>query len=233
MRVRKLLLFDIDGTLVATGGAGTRAMARAFADVFQITDALEGVTLAGRTDRAITEDVLARRGVSAGVPPGRFDDFCAAYVACLREEIVRETPAKRVLPGVRSLLGALAGRPDVELALLTGNLEEGARIKLDHFNLWTCFRWGAFGHSVVDRAELMPLALARARERGLGDVSPESVLVIGDTPDDVSCARSGGARAVAVATGPYSRDALLESGADVVLDDLSDLDGFLRLLGPA
>ena len=228
--MRKLLLFDVDGTLVLTGGAGVRAMNWAFEKTFGPPDALQGVPLAGRTDRAILEEAVARALPGVALDPGRLAVFVDRYLDRLRAEVAVDGPGKRVLPGVRLLLEYLAGRDDIELALLTGNFEDGARIKLEHFDLWRFFGWGAYGGAVTDRNALLPVALAEARARGLTDLDPASVFVVGDTPSDVACARSGGARAIAVATGPYDRAALSASGADEVLEDLSDPEAFLQAL---
>ena len=228
--MKRLVLFDIDGTLVLTGRAGVRALNRAFADLLGIENALGAMKLAGRTDRAIVNDVVARHGRGRALDGEALTAFCARYYACLREEIDVDGPGKRMLPGVRPLLQTLVRQPDVGVALLTGNFEQGARIKLEHFGLWEFFGWGAFGGEVTDRNALLQIALTGARQRGLPDLPPSSIFVVGDTPQDVACARSGGAKSVAVATGPYSADALLASGADVVFEDLSDTSRFLEVL---
>lgn len=229
--MQKLVLFDIDGTLVSTGRAGVRALDRAFEEIFGVAGALDGIALAGRTDRAILEDAL-RRVVPAGAADHLpLDRLRVSYVAHLAATIAEDRPDKRVLPGVRALLDALEERPSVELALLTGNLEDGARIKLEHFDLWRYFGWGVFGGASTDRNVLMAEALRTARQRGVGVAGVEAVFVVGDTPHDVACARSVGARAIGVATGPYVADALRTSGADAVFDDLADTDALLALLG--
>lgn len=227
--MKKLVLFDVDGTLVLTGGAGMQALNRVIADALGVSGGLDGIPLAGRTDRAIITDVLARHHRHDLLDDRVLQRFCADYFRYLEEEMARDLPGKRVLPGVGPLLDALAVRPDVELALLTGNLEEGARLKLAYFDLWRHFPWGAFGGDDVDRNALLPVALARARERGF-EPRPEDVFVVGDTPHDVACARSGGARAIAVATGPYPVEALTATGADLVLPDLSDARPVLELI---
>jgi phosphoglycolate phosphatase-like HAD superfamily hydrolase len=228
--MKKLILFDIDGTLVLTGGAGMLALNRVIAAELGVAGGLEGIPVAGRTDRAIIADVLARHDRHDLIDDQVLQGFCSDYYRYLGEELARDLPGKRVLPGVSALLETLAARPDVELALLTGNLEEGARLKLAHFDLWRYFPWGAFGGDTTDRNALFPVALARARERGL-EPRPEDVFVIGDTPHDVACARSGGARAIAVATGPYPVEALASTGADLVLPDLSDARPVLEIIG--
>jgi len=223
-----IVLFDIDGTLIRTGRAGSRAMNRAFEDLFGIAGAFDDIPMAGRTDKGILDDGAARAGVDLG--GGNFQRFRARYFERLIEALPEPGPHKGVLPGVQPLLEALAMRANVFPALLTGNCEEGARIKLEHFNLWKFFRCGAFGDDVVDRNDLFAVAMARALTCGAPQVHARDVLVVGDTLMDVACARAAGARSVGVATGPSGVDALQAAGADVVVEDLSDTAGFLRLL---
>ena len=227
----RLVLFDIDGTLVLTGGAGQRAIVKAFAGEFGVDNALGAIPLAGRTDRAILEDVLERLAPGAAHEPERLERLVQRYLEHLSAEMDVDAPGKVVLPGVREVLDQLAPREDVHLALLTGNLEDGARIKLGYFGLWDYFRFGAFGGHTRHRAELLGDALDRARAHGVAPDDPASVFVIGDTPHDIDCARSGGATAIAVATGPYDTGALRAHGADVVFEDLSDTAAVLKALG--
>lgn len=226
---RRLVLFDIDGTLVLTGRAGVRAMNKACADLVGHDAALEGVKLAGRTDWIILEEVLRRHGMTLD------ESLLAAlrdrYVVHLREEI--ELPGqgvKDVMPGIRPLLDALQSREDVALGLLTGNFIEGARIKLEHFDLWRYFSCGAFGGDAADRNRLVPVAMRRARECGIADPRVEDVWVVGDTPYDVACALAVGAVPVAVATGGHTVDELRASGATIVFQDLTDTHAFLSLI---
>lgn len=225
----QLVLFDIDGTLVVTGGAGQRAMNRAFADVFGIADAFRHVELAGRTDTSILGDAFERQRMTAG--PDEVRAFRERYLVCLREEVPRPGRDKRVLPGIMPLLDALTPQRHVFLGLLTGNYADAAEVKLGHFDLWRYFRCGAFGEDAHDRNHLVPVALGRARAQGLPHhVEPGHVVVIGDTPRDVACAHAHGARVIAVATGQYDRAALEHAGADVVFDDFSETDAVLRAL---
>jgi phosphoglycolate phosphatase len=227
--MHNLVLFDIDGTLVLTGGAGIRAMNRAVETVLGHPAALEAIPVAGRTDWSILRDVLRHMGQDLDEP--LFRQLRAQYVVFLSEEI--ELPGrgvKAVMPGVRALLDRLRPREDVWLGLLTGNLFEGARIKLEHFDLWKYFRCGAFGDDAPDRNALVPFAVARARQEGLPEITADRVLVVGDTPHDVACARAAGAVPIAVATGGYTTEQLRGSGADIVFEDLSDLDAFCALL---
>ena len=235
----KLVLFDIDGTLVLTGGAGLRAMNRACADVIGAptgltgagpTEALNGIPVAGRTDWIILHDTLARMGLALDQDLlGRIRE---RYVTHLRDEI--QHPGKGfngTLPGVPVLLDALEPRDDVFLGLLTGNFKDGARIKLERFDLWRYFRCGAYGDDSPDRNALVPVALERATACGLPAVAPEDVIVVGDTPHDVACAKAVGAVSVGVATGGFTADQLRDCGATVVFDTLEDVGSFVGLMG--
>jgi phosphoglycolate phosphatase len=238
--MRKLVLFDIDGTLVLTGGAGIRAMNRACEELVGHPDALEGIPVAGRTDRIILTDVATRAGHSLN--DGLLEQLRDRYVAYLRAEIEQpgrlqsfeslgpRSGVKAVMPGIRELLQILERREDVMLGLLTGNFQAGARIKLEHFDLWRYFRCGAFGDDSADRNDLVPFAVDRARQCGLDDIEPSRIFVIGDTPHDVACARAVGAVPVAVATGGFTSDQLRDSGADIVYETLADPVPFLELI---
>jgi phosphoglycolate phosphatase len=227
--MRKLVLFDIDGTLILTGGAGMRAMIAAGESVFDAPEMFAGVEMAGRTDWSILHDGLARIG--AKLDETWLVQFKDAYTSHLRREILEVGSGRKgVMPGIDVLLRSLRARRDVFLGLLTGNFEDGARIKLEHFDLWRHFRCGAFGDDAADRNDLVPFALERARACGLDGIKYADVVVVGDTPHDVSCARVVGATSIAVATGSYDVDQLRASGASVVLHDLSDTNGFLALL---
>jgi phosphoglycolate phosphatase-like HAD superfamily hydrolase len=206
----------------------------------------------GRTDGAILKDaftravpqsqILADALAATGVHPvdGEIARYKAAYFARFAEEIVKPVPVnpakperhrfKGVLPGVREVLDALDGRPDVFLGLLTGNYEQGARIKLEHFGLWRYFRCGAYGDDILDRHALVPVAIERSRQAGCPAVDPRDVVIIGDTPLDVACARDARVSCLAVATGGYSADALRAAGADTVFESLVDLDAVVQVL---
>ena len=238
--IRKLVLFDIDGTLVLTGGAGIRAMNRACAELVGHGQALANVPVAGRTDRIILTDVVTQAGHRPD--DGLLERLRDRYIEHLREEIDRPGRTqnfeslgargglKAVMPGIPELLDTLARRSDVFLGLLTGNFEAGARIKLEHFDLWRYFRCGAFGDDSADRNDLVPFALQRARECGVPELASEHILVVGDTPHDIACARAVGAVAVAVATGGFTAEQLREHGAEIVFQDLSRTEEFLKLL---
>jgi phosphoglycolate phosphatase-like HAD superfamily hydrolase len=224
-----LILFDIDGTLCLTGRAGWRAMNRACADVVGDADPMAAVEFAGRTDWSILRDVMAKYGYA--LDAAMLGDLRDRYVRYLTEEIQHPgTGVKDVMPGIRPLLDTLRQRDDVALALLTGTFLEGARIKLEYFDLWQYFPCGAFGGDSASRNDLVPIALTRARACGVVNGEPRQVLVVGDTPNDVECALVVQATPVAVATGGYSAADLRAAGAAIVFDDLSDTGAFLKLL---
>lgn len=223
-----LLLFDIDGTLITTGGAGYRAIKQAVEMTLGVKRALEGIPVAGRTDSIILRDAvraLDGRELTAHL----LDQLRTTYMGTLRAEIDRVRGGPGVLPGVRTLLARLAGDPDFHVALLTGNFSQTAEIKLAYFDLWQHFPWGAFGEDAVHRNDLLPVAIARYRVRTGLDVASSDIVIIGDTPNDVEVARAGGARSVCVTTGQFDRQALLDAGADVVFADLSDVDEVIRV----
>ncbi len=225
----KLVLFDIDGTLVLTGGAGIRAMNRAGDSMFGAPELITGIQVAGRTDWGILHEALAKIG--RALDEELFARFRETYVSHLRKEILeRGSGSKAVMPGIDALLPVLQSHDGIVLGLLTGNFEQSARIKLEYFDLWRYFRCGAFGDDDADRNALVPFAVERARACGLGHVPYRDVVVIGDTPHDVACANAVGAVPIAVATGGYTVEQLRETGATVVLDDLSDTRLVLRTI---
>lgn len=234
----KLLLFDIDGTLVLTGGAGVRAMSRAFEEVFGVANGFRGVPMPGRMDPGILADGLRAHAL---VPSdGEVERFRERYFELLIDEMSRPatstagvTSRRRfngALPGVREVLDALSVREDVCLALLTGNYARGARLKLDHFDLWRYFACGAFGDDAPERHELVPVAVARARETGCPEVEPHDIVIIGDTTRDVACARDAGVRCLAVATGGDDVETLRAAGPDALFTTLEDTDAVVTAL---
>jgi phosphoglycolate phosphatase-like HAD superfamily hydrolase len=228
MNETKLVLFDIDGTLVLTGRAGVRAMARAMAEVFGLEGAFRDISMAGRTDWYLLSLALAQKGRTLN--RSDLERFRAVYVSFLEEEVVeRGEGRKGIMPGVRGLLDTLSSRDDVLLGLLTGNFVEAARIKLEHFDLWRYFRCGAYGDDAEDRNALVPVALERAQACD-GRRAFTRVVVIGDTPHDIACAAAAGATSLAVATGGFDVDALRAAGADAVFEDLGDTQAVLGVI---
>jgi phosphoglycolate phosphatase len=226
--VTRLLLFDIDGTLISSGGAGGRAMARAFQEVFGFSNGLGSISMAGRTDAWIVAQMAAEHGLEYDAD--KFRLFHDTYIRHLSTEILAPRADKGVLPGVRELLDILVARSDTHLALLTGNFQKGAEIKLQFFDLWRYFATGAFGDDSHDRNGLLWKAMANVEAAGGAAVRPSEVLVIGDTPLDIAVAVAGGARSLGVATGNYDAEALRASGADAVVPDLSDPEPVLAML---
>jgi phosphoglycolate phosphatase-like HAD superfamily hydrolase len=211
-------LFDIDGTLLSSGGAGKAALEDGLADEFGIRDPLDNLELSGRTDFAILSDLL--RMVGLDDTQSNRQRLSAAYLRHLPGCLARKQGV--VLPGVQALLELLSARDDVAVGLLTGNVRAGARIKLGHFGLFEHFAFGGFGDRHLDRDDVAREALGDV-ERHLGAaVDPLRVWVIGDTPHDVRCARAIGARVLTVTTGWHPREELASCDPDLLLDDLSD-----------
>lgn len=214
-------LFDVDGTLVHTEGAGRAALELAFRDVFGVDRALAGIPLAGRTDPLIIGDALARAG--RAFSNGERERFWTAAEAHL-ERLLAE-PRGHVLPGVHALLDAIEAEPAHVRGLLTGNMAPFARLKLGAFGLFERFAFGTYGGDGPDRPAMARVAVARAAERW--GAPPSRCVVVGDTELDIDCARAAGAHAVAVATGGMSREQLAPHGPDLLLDDLTDADAVL------
>jgi len=221
-----LLLFDIDGTLISSGEAGTRALNRAFEELFGIKDAFRSIKMAGKTDPQIMKEAMQLYGVPC--TETNLQAMIRGYLKHLRREI--NNPYRRVMPGIHEALDVL--HRQYHLGLLTGNLQEGARIKLSPFGLNKYFPTGAFGSDHEDRNKLLPIALERCSSNGKR-FTPHRTVVIGDTPRDVECAKIHGAYVVAVATGPYTMEELKQAGAHLVLPTLQNLrilEEFLRSL---
>ena len=213
-----IILFDIDGTLLRTGGAGKVAMETALREAFGIAEIHDRVPYSGRTDCAIARDLLAVHGIEPSLANQK--QLQAAYLARLPQSL--ETRGGTVCPGVPELLVELAPRPEFLLGLLTGNIRYGAKTKLGHFGLWDYFVCGGFGDDHFDRDDVARMARAEVQEHLQREVDPQEIWVIGDTPLDVQCARAIGARAVAVATGWHPIEELAACQPDFLLEDLSD-----------
>lgn len=213
-----LLLFDIDGTLVNAFGAGREAVETALQDVTGHAIDAGGITFSGKTDPEIVRDLLAENGVADGDP----EDLTARVLDRYAERLAATISKKHVeaLPGTQALLERLDARSDTVLALLTGNIERTAHLKLQAAGLDGFFAGGAFGSDDADRDQLVPVAARHAEEHTGHALSGQEIVVIGDTPRDVACGKAHGARTVGVCTGRYDRADL--SGADRVFDDLTD-----------
>jgi phosphoglycolate phosphatase len=220
-------LFDIDGTLLSSGGAGKAAMETALETEFSTARSTDGVPFAGRTDRAIIRDLFQAHQIDDSAQNRR--RFLAAYLQHLPDCLANHRG--QILPGIAALLNCLQERSDLAVGLLTGNVRDGARLKLGHYGLYHHFAFGAFGDNHLTREEVAQEALAAVRSHVKDQVQGERIWVIGDTPLDVRCARSIGARAVAVATGWHSVDVLAAEQPDLLLADLSDPSSLLALWG--
>ena len=227
MPEKRLLLWDIDGTLINTGAAGQHAIARATAKRFGGDGDLNDVEIAGRTDVGIAHQILDK--YAEPITDEGVHSFLDLYVRFLAEELPRRQG--RVLPGVLELLRRSAKKSDTTLGLLTGNLERGAKLKLEHYQLWHFFAFGAFADDHHDRNELGTFALSRALETTGLDFAGTQVDVIGDTGHDVACGKAFGARTIAVATGPWPREQLAAHRPDFLFDDFSNVDEVIETLG--
>jgi phosphoglycolate phosphatase-like HAD superfamily hydrolase len=219
----KLLLFDIDGTLVNTGGAGRKALDLAFREVCTVTDAFSGIRMSGKTDVQIIREGLTLHKLSSG--DGVVPRVVDSYLRNLRREI--DNPARYIYPGMKEALDTLRALEGVGLGLITGNMEEGARVKLEPFGLNPYFPTGAFGSDSEDRNLLLPRARERFEEHTGMRVSYVDCVVIGDTPRDIESAKPYGARSVGVATGTYSPEELTEAGAGLVVENMTRLQVFM------
>lgn len=218
----RLVLFDVDGTLVDTRGAGSRSVREALLTVYGRTGPIDSYDFHGRTDPQIVRDLMRLAGLADAEIDRGMDRLWSIYLQRLEEELKQPGNAPEVLPGVTELLDALHHNQDDLVALLTGNIEPGARLKLGAADLWHRFDFGAYGSDHERRDRLPAVAVARAHDATGIEFSGRNVVIIGDTPFDVECGRAMGVWAVAVATGKHSPAELEAAGADVVLDDLAD-----------
>lgn len=233
MPTASLILFDIDATLLVTGGAGVAAMVRAGADLFGPGFHADGIDFAGRLDPILLDELMTRNGVDP--TPSRRQAFRERYRDRLGAALA-EGPGVRRLPGVHELLDRLASEPDLDLGLLTGNFESTGRMKLqacdiDPRRFGPATAWGDDSpHDPPCREHLPPVAMRRFEQARGESIGPSRVVIIGDTPHDVRCARVNGCRSVAVATGKFSEEELSGLGADAVLPDLSETEQVARIL---
>jgi phosphoglycolate phosphatase len=216
----RLVLFDIDGTLIHSGGAGEKAFARVFANFFGVTDGTERLKFAGRTDVSILREFLVHNAIAPTAE--NMEQFFEAYVFML-DHMLQQLPGG-VHPGVWTWLHELRALPQPPvIGLLTGNIRLGAEIKLRQFNLWDQFATGAFADDSAERNEIAAIAKQRG-EKILGTkLRGDEVLVIGDTPLDIACARAIDAKVIAVGTGIYRVKDLLPFKPDWAVDNLEKL----------
>ena len=225
-----LVLFDIDGTILWSDGAGRRAIHTALMEVFGSIGPAD-YRFDGKTDRQIVRDLMRIEGHADDHIDSRMDPVLTRYVECLAGELGAEDLSAKLLGGVEELLDTLEARDDVILGLLTGNVESGARAKLRAVGVDPeRFTVGAFGSDHEHRPELPAIARQRARDELGVELAGRDIVVIGDTPADIHCGRSVGARAIGVATGRYSVAELEEHGAVAVFADLTDTDAVVRAI---
>ena len=226
MPATTLLLWDLDRTLVTSGGAGSRALRTALHRAFSLDASLDDIDFAGRTDRWIFRQILTK--FTLPVTEENFLRLLDAYLAALPLELAN--PHARVLPGVHAVLAAASAQGDFVHGILTGNVRRSAQAKLAHHGLWDRFAFGAFGDDSEIRNELGPHALRRAREHTGTTFAADRVWIIGDTAHDIACARAIGARVLAVATGGHALDTLAAHRPDTLFPDLADTAAVLRVL---
>ena len=228
---RKLVLFDIDGTILVTAGAGRRAIVKAIGEDVGTTGAFLGIRFDGKTDPQIVSELLSAAGHAPPHEASRVAALCERYVALLEHELTRADVEATVMPGIHDLLDRLEAREDVLLGLLTGNLERGATLKLRAAGFAPeRFAVGAYGSDAADRSALPAIAAARAAARLGTAPSGHAVVIIGDTPADIACGAGIGARAIGVATGGYSVEDLAAHGPHAVFPDLSDTERVLAAI---
>lgn len=223
----KLLLFDIDGTLIHTGGAGKIAMERAFEQVYGRSRALEGMSLMGRIDSSILQEALEHQGL-----PWREEEverFKETYYGFLAEELQKPRTGKGLCPGIWELLLRLKAKDHITLGLLTGNWRQGGETKLRYFGIHQFFDLGVFAEDGLRREELLPVAMARYESLRGEEIPKDHVYVIGDTLLDIQSAKPHGVRTVAVATGIHSMEELKKENPDYLFPDFSNTESVLAL----
>lgn len=222
MSAPRLVLFDVDGTLLSSGRRGLAAFSEALRRTFGTDGDLSAYRFEGKLDPVIVHELMSAAGIPEDVVAARREAALSLYLDLLEEALAGEPPTLK--PGVAELVARVSASPTVVSALLTGNVKRGARIKLTAAGLWDRFRFGVFGDEAWRRVDLGPIALARAFELTGRPFSAAETVVVGDARADVECGRAIGARVVAVATGRTTAEELRAAGADTVLPDFADVE---------
>ncbi len=221
-----LYLFDIDGTILLAGGAGSKAINRVFVERYDLQAAMADIRPGGKTDPGIITEIFVNR-LHRDPNPGEVDAVLSAYVPYMRIEVAR-AERFRMMPHVVATIDFLEAQPQVLLGLATGNIRASSQIKLEHIGLWHRFAIGGFGDDCEERAGLVQHAIDQANAHAGVAFPADEIVVVGDTPRDVDAARACGVRAVTVATGPTPRDQLRASRPDAALDTLAELPAWHR-----
>lgn len=223
----KLLLWDIDGTLLHSHGAGERALIAAMKERYDLDVSLENIDYRGRTDRYISKVILSMHQRPDGEQD--IEQYTRAYLRHLENELPQKPG--QVFPGIAEILETLNAREDFVNALLTGNLETGAKLKLEQHNLWRYFKFGAFADDSATRPELGPIALQRALKIFQREFDLEKVFIIGDTEHDIDVGKKIGAKTIAVCTGNFPAEYLAPFQPDYLFEDFSNTRAFYDAIG--
>ncbi len=224
-----MLLFDIDGTLVRTGGAGNRSLDRAFLACHGIPHAMEGIQPAGKTDPAIIREIFHAK-LGRNCSSEELSQICGKYLEILPEEI-RTAPHYRLMPGIAEILEKTAVMDTCIVGLVTGNLQRGARIKLERADINRFFRFGGYGSDSESRPELTRIGIENGRRLQKHPSANKDIYLIGDTPFDIDAGKKAGVFTVAVATGPYKTVDLESHHPDFVFENFSNTTAFFRAVG--
>ncbi len=225
----KMVLFDIDGTLIRTGGAGVRALDRAFQKHHGVANPMGLIQPAGKTDPAIIREIF-HIAVKRDCTANESKQMCRSYLDFLKEEIAT-APNFRVMPGIAQILRHLSASDAHTLGLVTGNLEEGARIKLARPDLNKYFRFGGYGSDSENRPQLTRVGIERGRRFQNHPSHDKDIFLVGDTPFDIDAGKQSGVVTIAVATGPWKLTDLKDHTPDYAFENLEEYEAFFRIVG--
>jgi phosphoglycolate phosphatase len=229
MTNKRLVLFDIDETLIYSDGAGRRAVSGAISKLFNVPPEAAQVSMSGKTDPQILHEILTNAGMSEAEYQARVPEFTEVYLQALELEL-KNAATYKLHAGVMELINELNGHEHALLGLLTGNIERGARLKLERFDLNKYFPMGAFGSDAMDRNDLPEIAKQRGEKHYGQSFEPSQLVVIGDAENDIRCAKGFGAKSVAVNTGRTTREQLLALSPDFLFPSLVDTNAILNAI---